>query len=545
ARPLSAASVDQWLRDWTRLGELVDEASVRFTIRTTTNTADAQAEREYTTFLEATMPRIMAAEQRVKTKLIESGLEPAGFELPLRKLRTDAALFREANVPLIAEERKLSLEYDKISGARTVTWEGQERPLIQLYPVLQEPDRARRELAWRTMHTRNLRDTPALTELWRNLMRTRRAIAANAGYPTYLAYRWQELYRYDYTPADARAFHDAIAEVIVPAASRILERRRARLGLESLRPWDLACDPDGLPPLRPAKTLDELQDGVSRIFRQVSPRFAEQFESMRHEHLLDLESRPNKASGGYSLCLNAIRKPFIFTNTVGTHGDVEVLLHEGGHAFNSFEMAHLPYLQQRLEQMLPAEFAEVASTAKEYLGSPYLAASQGGFYTAAEAARARIKHLEEAITFFPYMAITDALQHWMYEHADQASDLAACDATFAALLERFQPAVDWRGLDAEQRAQWHMQLHVFQSPFYYIEYGIASLGALQVFANARRDQPSAVEAYRQALALGGTKSLPELFATAGARFAFDAPALRAAVALVEEVIAELEPMARG
>jgi oligoendopeptidase F len=544
ARPLTAATVDGWLRDWTRLGELVDEASVRFTIRTTTNTADTQAEREYTTFLKETTPQILAAEQRVKTHLIESGLEPPYFELPLRKLRTDAALFREANVSLISEERKLSLEYDKISGARTVTWDGEERPLIQLYPVLQEPDRARREHAWRTMHTRNLQDTPALTELWRELMRTRRAIAANSGFSTYLDYRWQELYRYDYTPADARAFHDAIAEVIVPAASRIQERRRRRLGLDMLRPWDLACDPAGRPPLLPAKSLDELQDGISRIFQQVSPRFAGYFEIMRREHLLDLESRPNKASGGYSLCLNAIHKPFIFTNSLGTHGDVEVLLHEGGHAFNSFEMAPLPYLQQRLEQMLPAEFAEVASTAMEYLGSPYLAASKGGFYSEADAARARIKHLEDAIIFFPYMAMTDALQHWMYEHAGQASDLAACDATFAALVDRFQPAVNWSGLDAEQRAQWHLQLHVFQSPFYYIEYGIAQLGALQVFANARRDQASAVEAYRQALSLGGTKSLPELFTTAGARFAFDVPALRAALSLVEEVIGELEPVAR-
>ena len=543
-RPLDAVSVDEWLADWTRIGSLVDEASNRFTIRTTTNTADTQAQSEYKTFLEEILPKVMEAEQKVKEKLLASGLEPAGFELPLRKLRTDAALYREANLPLLAEERKLSLTYDEISGARTVIWEGKEIPLVQLSAVLQEADRDRRELAWRTTQTRTLQDNEALTALWRDMMRTRQAIANNAGYASFREYRWQQSYRFDYTHEDAKAFDDAIAEVVVPAAARIAERRRRSLNIESIRPWDVNCDPDGLPALRPYTTLDELQDGVSRIFQQVLPLFAGYFDSMRRDGLLDLESRDHKAAGGYQVELSAVRKPFIFTNAVGTQEDVETLLHEGGHAFHAYLTVGLPYQQQRSEQMVPTEFAEVASTAMEYLGSPYFSAEKGGFYSEADAARARIAHLESSITFFPHMAMTDALQHWIYENPDAAMDLAACDEVWARLADRYLPYLDWTGLEDVKGIRWHRQLHVFQLPFYYIEYGLAQLGAIQVFANARRDQEAAVEAYRRALALGGTVSLPQLFATAGARFAFDAETLREAVDLLEEVVAELEPLAR-
>jgi oligoendopeptidase F len=230
-------------------------------------------------------------------------------------------------------------------------------------------------------------------------------------------------------------------------------------------------------------------------------------------------------------------------NATGTHDDVQTLLHEGGHSFHTFETVSLPYLQQKQEDMVPAEFAEVASMGMELLGSPYLTQEHGGFYTEAEAARARTEHLEGIITFWPYMAITDALQHWVYEHEAEAADIAACDVVYGQLVDRFFPDVDWRGLEAEKRSQWHGQLHVFQAPFYYIEYGLAQLGAVQIWANALRDPAGAVAAYRRALALGATVTLPELFEAAGARFAFDAAVLRSAVELVEDQLAKLEPAA--
>jgi oligoendopeptidase F len=231
-------------------------------------------------------------------------------------------------------------------------------------------------------------------------------------------------------------------------------------------------------------------------------------------------------------------------NGVGAHDDVVTLLHEGGHSFHTFEMGPLPYLQQHQEQMLPMEFAEVASMGMELLATPYLTREQGGFYTEAEAARARIEHLDSIIRFWPYMAMVDALQHWMYEN-EEGADLAACDDYWATLVDRYWPDQDWSGLDAEKRASWHRQGHVFDDPFYYIEYGIAELGAAQVWANALQDQASAVAAYRRALALGGSATLPELFSVAGAHFTFDAETLCRAIDLMLETIDQLEPVTEG
>lgn len=546
ARPLTAETVDAWLADWSRLGALLDETNVRGYIATTVNTADEEAEQRYKTYLDEIEPRAANAEQRLKQRLIESGLEPAGFELPLRKLRTDAALFREENLPLLAEARKLSIGYDKIAGERTVEWEGKQIPLVQLYPVLEDPDREKREHAFRLRSERILQDTPALTEYWREAIGLRHRIAVNAGFENYRAYRWKQLYRFDYTPDDAKRFHAAIEEVAVPAASRLNERRRQQLGVRTLRPWDLSVDPESREPLRPYATIDELNAKTSNIFHHTDSQLGAYFDTMRAEGLLDLDSRQNKAPGGYSLGFNVAQRPFIFTNATGTHDDIQTLLHEGGHSFHTFEMAGLPYLQQKREEMLPMEFCEVASMGMELLASPYLTTRYGGFYTEAEAARARVDNLRGIITFWPYMAMIDALQHWVYEHETSGgADLEAVDDYWVTLVDRFWPDQDWSGLEREKRSSWHRQGHVFTDPFYYIEYGIAQLGAVQLFGNALHDQAGAVAAYRRALALGGTASLPELYAAAGIRFAFDANILRDAVALLERVITELEPVAQS
>ncbi len=542
-RPLSTETVEGWLADWSELSALTDEVNVRFTIATTANTADEETERRYRAYLDDIVPEVTTAEQRLKEKLIASGLEPKGFEVPLKKLRADAAIYRETNVLLLSELRKLSLDYDKISGARTVTWEGEEIPWVQLYSVLEDPDRDRRERAWRALTGRVIDDTEVLTALWRRMMELRGQVAANAGFADYRAYRWQQLYRFDYTPQDAKQFHAAIEATVVPAAQRSAMRRRERLGVASLRPWDLSVDTRGRPPLHPYTTIEELEEKTTATFTAVDPQLGTYFETMRKEHLLDLESRKNKASGGYSLALSVSGRPFIFTNAVGTHDDVETLLHEGGHAFHSFEMASLPYVQQRLEQMLPMEFCEVASMGMELLASPYLTQRFGAFYTEAEAARARIDSLEGIINFWPYMAMIDGLQHWIYEHQAEATDLERCDSSWVELSNRFGPHLDWSGLEVERRAFWHQQSHVFQDPFYYIEYGMAQLGAVQIWANALSDQAGAVAAYRRALALGGTVTLPQLYEAAGITFAFDTATLQRAVDLLEAKIAELEPLA--
>lgn len=544
ARTLTAETVNQWLADWTTIAALVDELNTWYSIATTIDTADTATQQRYTAFLDNILPKAADAEQRLKEQLLASGLEPDGFTMPLRKLRTDAALYREANTPLLSDLRKLDLEYDTIAGARTVLWDGEEVPSVQVFPALLDPSRDRRELAFRTIRDRVAQDTPQLGDLWQRMMTQRARVAANAGFANYRDYRWQQYYRYDYIPDDAKRFHEVIAQVIVPAVSRLNARRREQLGVETLRPWDMSVDPTQRPMLRPYTTMDELETKTSAIFSQVDPQFGQYFETMRAEHLLDLDSRKNKAPGGYSLAYNVIRRPFIFANSDGSHDDVQTLLHEGGHAFHSFEMAPLPYLQQRLEQMMPMEFAEVASMGMELLALPYLTTDFGGFYTPAQAARARAEHLAGVLTFWPYMAMIDALQHWMYEHQDEAADIERCDDHWVTLMDRFWPDQDWSGLETLKRTRWHSQGHVFQVPFYYIEYGMAQLGAVQLWANATRDQHGAVAAYRRALALGGTVSLPEMYQAAGIRFAFDAETLQMAVDLIERTLADLEPLAR-
>ncbi len=538
ARDLTAENVAEWLTDWSRLSERIHEMEQRLHVATTVDTADAEAERRFQSYLDEIYAASQAAEQKLKEKLLASGLEPEGFEVPLRNMRAEAALFREVNLPLLAEEQKLTTEYDKIIGAQTVTWEGQEVTISQLRPVYQNADRAVRERAWRLAAERQLTDRGVLNELWGRFLHLRRKIAANAGFgDDYRAYRWEQLLRFDYTPADCVSFQQAIEAVVVPAASRIFERRRQRLGVETLRAWDLDVDPLGRPPLRPFQEVTEFETKTSAIFHHVDPQLGAHFDTMRREGLLDLDNRKHKAPGGYCTTFESVRRPFIFMNAVGLHGDVQTLLHEGGHAFHVFETQPLPYAQQLQVGM---EFAEVASMAMELLGAPYLAAAQGGFYTEADAARARVEHLERSLLLWPTIALGDAFQHWVYENPDAALDPAQCEAQWAGLLRRFRPALDWSGLEPVMQTGWQRILHFYQVPFYFVEYGLAQLGAVQVWRNAQRDQAQAVADYRRALALGGTVPLPQLYTAAGTKFAFDADTLRAAVNLMEETINSLD-----
>ena len=537
AQPIDEASVESWLKDWTRLSKLLRETHQRLWVASTVDTTDLQARQRYTDFLDNIYPQAQAAEQKIKEKLLASGLEPPGFEVPLRNMRLEAELFCEANLPLLSEELKLATEYDKISGAQTVQWQGKEVTLLQLHPVYLDPDRSLRERAWRLASARQLADRQAINDLWVKLLAIRRQLAANANLPDYRLYRWRQLLRFDYTPQDCKQFHRAIEDVVIPAARRLYERRRRLLAVGALRPWDVHVDVRGRPPLKPFSTIAELEEKTSAIFEGVDPALGDYFEIMRREGLLDLDNRKGKAPGGYCTDFPASSRPFIFCNSVGVHDDVQTLLHEGGHAFHVFESSRLPYFQQ---MHVPLEFAEVASMGMEFLASPYLSAEQGGFYTPAETAQARVDLLEGYLLFWPYMAVVDAFQHWVYEEAEAASDPANCDAQWVELWERFMTGVDWSGLEQEKMTGWQRKLHIHEDPFYYVEYGLALLGAAQVWRNALKDQRAATAAYRRALALGGTATLPQLYAAAGARFAFDASTLGEVVDLMERTISELE-----
>ncbi len=536
-RQLNSHTLQAWLTDWSNLSKMLYEMFWRLNVAVTVNTADHEAERRYIAFLDEIQPPSQAAEQKLKQKLLASSLSPDDFEIPLRNMQTEAQLFRKENLPLLSEELKLGSEYDKIVSAQTVTWQGDEITLAQLAPVYRDKDRALRERAWRLAHSRWLEDREAINTVWGKLLSLRRQLAANAGLPDYRAYRWRKLLRFDYTPEDCLKFHQAIEQVVVPAASRIYEKRRQRLGVSTLRPWDLNVDPLGLPPLKPFETIDELNEKTSAIFHQVDPKLGDYFDVMRQKGLLDLDNRKDKAPGGYCTDFPVTGQPFIFTNSVGLHEDVQTLLHEGGHAFHFFEVFALPYFQQLYA---PIEFMEVASMGMEFLAAPYLTRQYGGFYTDKEAARARIEHLEDCLLFWPYMAVVDAFQHWAYTHPEAAADPAQCDACWDGLWQRFMPGVDWSSLESQRITGWHRKQHIYLDAFYYVEYGLAQLGAVQVWGKALKDQVNAVAAYRKALALGNTVPLPDLFATAGAKFAFDAGTLGEAVALIERVIGELE-----
>jgi oligoendopeptidase F len=532
-RSLSPANVDPWMEDWTNVYYCLGEQFARLQVATSANIADTAAEQRFIAFIDAVYPQAEAALQTLKQKLLDSGLQPAGFEIPLRNMRAEADLFRSENLPLRTEEVKLSKRYDEIVGAQTVQWEGQELTPSQLTPIYQDPDRHVRETAWRTAFDRHLVDRDAINELWQQLLAVRLKIAHNAGKPDYRAYRWQDMLRFDYTPADCRSFQNAIEQVVVPAALRVYERRRQRLGVSRLRPWDLEVDPFNQPPLRPFKDAAELKSKVSAMFHKVDVQLGAHFDTMVKENLLDLDNRKNKAPGGFCTTFSASDRPFIFMNSVGMQDDVRTLLHESGHAFHVFESAGLPFAQQRV---VPMEFAEVASMSMELLASPYLTADQGGFYTPADARRALVEQLEGMITFWPYMAVVDAFQHWVYENPTIAADTGQCDATWNKLWDRFMPGVDWSGLEDLKVTGWQRKLHILTDPFYYVEYGLASLGAAQVWRNSLDNQAAAVASYRQALALGGTQTLPQLYQAAGARLAFDSEILYDVITLIEDFL---------
>jgi len=543
-RALNDQTVGAWLADWSRVAELIEESYWRLYVATSANTNDEETQGLFSVFLDETQPAVRAVEQRLKQKLLASGLEPAGFEIALRNMRAEVALYREANLPLLADEKALGTTHQKIRGAQSVDWEGQSLTLLQLNAHVDSPDRGVREKAWRLAAERRAKDREAINQNWQSYLRLRDQMAKNAGLPDYVEYRWQQLLRFAYTPQECADFHAAIAQEVVPAASRVFERRRQRLGVDRLRPWDAAwdlhVDSASKPALRPYQTTDELIRKTGAIFRRLDPALGDHFDVMAREGLLDLDNRPNKAVGAYCTTYAAARRPFIFMNAVGLHVDLLTLIHESGHAFHWAESYQQPYFQNRGLDYQPIEFVEVASTTMEYLTAPYLSDPEIGFYSPEDAIRAETEHLEAAILFWPNLAVIDAFQLWAYTHIDEALDPARCDATWAELTRAYVPDIDWGGLDDALGSGWQHKAIMFESPLYYVEYGLAQLAAIQIWRQWERDPAGALAQYRAALGLGSTRGLPELYQEAGARLAWDAAALREAVRFVTARLDALE-----
>lgn len=540
-RPLSASSLPEWIMDWSDLSRLLSEMYARLWVATTQNTINPQIQERFNIFLDKVHAPWLAANQKLKKKLLESQLHPEGFRLPLLNMQVESEIYRDENLSLLVQEQKMVNEYDGIISTQTVMWRGEEITTTQLQPIYLRLDRTEREEAWHLEMDRKLADRQRLNQVWANLFTLRNQIAMNAGQVDYRLYKWKDLHRFNYTPDDCNQFHDAIEQVVVPAAKRLYEKRQKQLNLNSLRPWDLHVDPLGREPLKPYRTVTELEDKVATIFHKIDPQLGEYFETMRRQGLLDLENRKGKAPGAYCNNYDMVRLPFIFENAVGLHTDVATLIHEGGHAFHVFEAAQLPYYHQLAVGM---EFAEVASMSMELLASPYLPAKEGGFYDEKDTARACIEHLEESLLFWPYMAVVDAFQHWAYTNQAAAANPDNCDQKWGELWRRYMIGVDWSGLDNEMVTGWQRKIHIFEVPFYYVEYGLASMGAFQVWSNALKDQEKAVADYRRALALGGSASIPDLFSMAGAHFAMDPRTLSHVINLIEDKIDEYEQLQR-
>ena len=531
-------NINTWMKHWSDFSELIGEVGTEVYVATTVDTTDEDAKKRFNAFLENVSENASSKNQLLRKKLLESGTVPDDFEIPLRSIKSEVELFRQNNLPLMTKDSKLSKEYDAIIGAQTVEWEGKEITITQLGPVLLETNRERREKAWRLAAERRLKDRKKINEVWKKTLKTRINIAKNANKDNYRSWRWEYLSRFDYTPDDCLNFHSAIEKVVMPFANKLIKKRKEELGLEVLKPWDLSVDPLNRSPLKPFRDADELEEKCHNIFNAVDKELGNHFKIMREEKLLDLANRKGKAPGGYCTEYYHRRLPFIFMNAVGTHSDVQTMLHEGGHAFHVFESNQLPYSAQRDVGM---EFAEVASMSMELLSSPYLTKDFGGFYNKEEAKRARIEHLEKTIMFLPYMAVVDAFQHWAYTNPEDAMETDNCDSKWTELWKRFQVYDD---LDSNEfkdviATGWHNKLHIFHVPFYYVEYGMAQLGAIQVWGNALDNQEKAVSQYRNALSLGGNATLPELFNAAGAKFAFDDNMLTYAVNLIEQQIRKI------
>ncbi len=526
--------LEAWLLAWSELNAALDEEASRRHIAMTCHTDNSDAKAAYLHFIENVephlKPRQFKLEQMYLAHPAQARMPQPRYQVFDRDIRVHVELFRPENVPLETEEARLGQQYQELSGGLTVRFRGEEKTLVQMGPYLEEPERSLRQEAWELTAQRRLQEAEKFENIFDQLTKLREQIARNAGFPNYLEYAFRARGRFDYSPQDCLDFHKAIELEVMPLLRQLQARRKSLLKVESLRPWDLAVDPLNRAPLKPFQHVDQMVTKTQAIFNRLDRGLAGGFQTMQDRRLLDLANRKGKAPGGYQSTLSESRLPFIFMNAVGLQRDVETMLHEAGHAFHA--------LAARTEDLYayrgaPIEFCEVASMSMELLGNEFLEE----FYNSADANRARRKHLEGIIEIFPWIATVDAFQHWLYSHPGHTRQERT--QAWLDLMARFGGAVDWSGYEQIRTNLWHRQLHIFLYPFYYVEYGIAQLGALQVWANSRRDKSSALSSYQNALALGGSRPLPELFSAAGCKFDFSRGTVKPLMQLIEQELAKL------
>lgn len=527
--------LEEWLKDRSELEAFVSEDLAWRYVKMTCNTEDKELEKAYLFFVTEIEPQISPINDKLNRKLVDcpyiDELDKDKYFIYLRGIKKEIEIFREANVPLMAEIATESQKYGSIVGGLMVELDGKELTLQQAANYLKNPDRTKRETAFNKINEKRLAHAQELDQLFDKLIALRHQVAVNAGFENYRDYMFAALGRFDYEPEDCFAFHAAIQQEVVPLVKQFNEKREKELGFK-LRPWDLEVDTQNREALEPFTSGADLLDKTVKCFRKVDDYFAWCIETMDNMGRLDLESRKGKAPGGYNYPMAETSVPFIFMNAASSTRDVETMVHEGGHAVHSF-------LSKDLElaafKNCPSEVAELASMSMELISYD----GQDEFYrTPEEFKRAKEEHLEGIIKILPWIATIDKFQHWIYTHPTHTADERK--AYWIELSKEFGTGmVDWSGYEHIQAYTWQKQLHLFEVPFYYIEYGMAQLGALGVWRNFLTDKKKAVTQYKEALSLGYTKPIGDIYNAAGVEFNFSASYIKS---LMEFVKSELQKL---
>lgn len=529
--------LQQWLLNRSELESVVSEDLGRRYIQMTCYTENEEYRNAFNDFIENIEPNIAPYSNKLNIKLANntfaSKLKSAADQIMMAKVKIDLEIFREENIPLMTQLQSKQQEYGAICGAMTITDEGTEYTLQQAGAKLQDIDRNVRERFYRKINERRLQDKDKLDDLYSQLIQLRHTVAVNAGFKNYRDYMFKAMHRFDYSPADCFRFHEAIKQYIVPLLNKIALKRKEKLKVDALRPWDLAVDPDNKPPLKPFVGGEDLLEKTIECFQNMSPFLAQCLHVMKDMKHLDLESRKGKAPGGYNYPLDEVGVPFIFMNAAGTMQDVVTMLHEGGHAVHSIVTKPLRLSEYR---NLTSEIAELASMSMELMSmdnwSVYLPDTE-------ELKRAKLHHLEHALETLPWVATIDKFQHWIYENPQHT--VAERTAKWNEIHSEFAlAAIDWTGLQNFKDNIWQKQLHLFEVPFYYIEYGIAQLGAFGVWRNCKKDFSKGLNDYLEALKLGYSASIGEVYARAGVPFDFSEGHIKSLVAFVEGEIQTIE-----
>ncbi|GAA4301370.1 M3 family oligoendopeptidase [Compostibacter hankyongensis] len=532
----SPEALQQWLRDCSELDAVVGEDAAWRQIRMTCDTTDKSYEEAFVYFCMEIQPKLQPYVHALNEKLLASpgldGLKDEKYFTYLRGVRSAVELYREENIPLQAELNVQQQQYGQITGAMTITVNDKEYTLQQAAKFLENTDRALREEVFRKTADRRLKDRERLDELYTALVRKRDQVGRNAGFDGYRDYKFRALGRFDYTPEDCFRFHEAIRQHVLPLVEKVLLRQKEKLQLDVLRPWDTAAEPAGIKPLEPFKTGAELLSKAESCFTALRPFFGDCLRVMQQRQRLDLESRKGKAPGGYNCPLAESGVPFIFMNAAGQMRDVTTILHEGGHAVHAF-LSH--DLELSAFKEYPMEMAEVASMSMELLTMDHWNVF---FEDGEDLRRAKLQQLEQVLTVFPWIATIDKFQHWVYAHPQHTTEERT--AAWNRIQEEFSTGqVDWSGLEDFRAASWQKQLHLYEVPFYYIEYGIAQLGAIAMWKQYREKGEQALDNYMKALSLGYTKPLKELYAAAGIRFDFSPAYVKELADFVQEELEKL------